>query len=88
MYVIACSDLRNNPFLCDCELRWFPQFLADTRPLILMAGTCNAPASFSGMALDSLTEEQFTCGMIVRVQCHAYTSIYVHACIYSAAPYY
>ena len=58
-----CSDLSNNPFLCDCELRWLPQFRMDSPPLIFNAGTCNAPASLSGMDLGTLTEDQFICGM-------------------------
>ena len=56
-------NLVNNPLLCDCELRWIPQFLSDTPPLFFTAGMCNAPALVSGMAVNSLLEDQFICGM-------------------------
>ena len=37
-------------------------------------GTCDSPANFSGMAVDSLTEDQFVCRKLAKI---------VEACLYS-----
>ncbi|XP_064392597.1 uncharacterized protein LOC135340207 [Halichondria panicea] len=56
-------NLGGNPLRCDCELRWFPEFLADTStsPLLPLEATCNFPLNLNGQNIRDFSVDDFLC---------------------------
>ncbi len=52
--------LHNNLLHCDCKLQWLPDLFSTVSQGL--PATCATPANLYGVAVVSLTEDQFVCG--------------------------
>ncbi|WAR11558.1 TLR4-like protein [Mya arenaria] len=56
-------NLSGNPFMCDCELRWFRDWI-DNTPVLLTSNatyTCHGPDQWSGVELLSFSRKEINC---------------------------
>ena len=64
-HILQCSDLRENPFSCDCVTEWLREWIANnsaivTRPDLIV---CDHPPSLNGKQISLLSKDQFICGI-------------------------
>uniref|UniRef100_T1J2L8 LRRCT domain-containing protein n=1 Tax=Strigamia maritima TaxID=126957 RepID=T1J2L8_STRMM len=59
-------DIHNNPLVCDCELRWFREWLSNEGKKILTFSEdtqCNEPTPYKDYVLNSIPVDHLTCPM-------------------------
>ncbi|XP_074861934.1 leucine-rich repeats and immunoglobulin-like domains protein 1 [Carettochelys insculpta] len=53
--------IHSDSFLCDCQLKWLPQWLAERELQPFVIATCAHPESLKGMSIFAVPAESFVC---------------------------
>jgi len=58
-----CRILNTSSLLCDCQLKWLPQWLTDSRLQQAVNVSCAHPEWLAGQSLLSVDPDDFVCGL-------------------------
>ncbi len=60
LYFLLCRNLESNPFICNCHLAWFPEWLR-RRQLTIGYVRCDTPLTVKDSLIYELSSSQFKC---------------------------
>ncbi|KAJ8259764.1 hypothetical protein GJAV_G00173140 [Gymnothorax javanicus] len=60
--------IRSDSFLCDCQLRWFPEWLVARELRAGVVATCAHPESLKGVSIFTARPESFVCDDLPKPQ--------------------
>ena len=60
---LNCLNLTGSPFMCNCDLRWFRDWVNQTNTVITNVGsyTCNGPSEWKGKPLLEFSRSKINC---------------------------
>lgn len=59
---LSDSHLNTSSLLCDCQLKWFPQWVAEHAFLPLVNASCAHPQMLKAKSVFVVSQDQFVCG--------------------------
>lgn len=74
----ACRNLMSNPFVCNCHLAWFAEWIRK-RDLVAGSPRCAAPTRVRDVAIHELPPHEFKClskhTLLSHLLCYFFLSI-------------
>lgn len=62
LVLFPCSHINSDSFLCDCQLKWLPQWLVEKELQSFVVATCAHPESLKSKSIFAILPESFVCG--------------------------
>lgn len=59
-YFIFISHLAQNPFMCDCHLKWLADYLQDN-PIETSGARCTSPRRLANKRIGQIKSKKFRC---------------------------
>lgn len=73
VFVCAClSHLAQNPFICDCHLKWLADYLQDN-PIETSGARCTSPRRLANKRIGQIKSKKFRCSGINTLLCDHFT---------------
>lgn len=61
-YLLPPRHLNTSSLLCDCQLKWFPLWVAEQTFLPYVNASCAHPLMLKGKSVFTVRQEDFVCG--------------------------
>lgn len=61
-FLFPSSHINSDSFLCDCQLKWLPHWLAEKEQQPFVVATCAHPESLKSKSIFAVPTESFVCG--------------------------